>query len=147
MAVTYVKTEITDEGTDADSPVTETLMQDMGQSINYLLDGCFEGGLESENLDISASIALTNPADMDMYVSSWVSIADSADHDFAHGLGRTPTVVLPMHSDSSGGTPMIMIGSTNDTVGTGLRVTTIDGTNVTIDNDAGGPQYCKVVCW
>lgn len=43
MAESYVKTLITDEATDEDSPGTETLFQDMGQSINYLFDVVLDG--------------------------------------------------------------------------------------------------------
>ena len=143
MTTTYTKTLITDEATDDDSPITETLMQDKAQSINYLIDAVTAGGGNSEIPDLSNN----TPADVDIYISSWVQITNTNTNDFAHGLGRTPTVVLPMIA--TGGTPpMYMMGFDDDTqFATACRVTVIDGTNVTVDNDSGNTVYAKIVCF
>jgi len=52
MAVVYTETLIDDTSTDADSPINETLMQNIGQSINYLLDSVLSGGANSERIGI-----------------------------------------------------------------------------------------------
>ncbi len=58
MTTTYVKTLITDEATDADSPSTETLMQDIGQSINFTLRA-IEGPLTAGDYLIIKDIVTT----------------------------------------------------------------------------------------
>jgi hypothetical protein len=148
MAIVYTETLIDDVTTDADSPLNETLMQNIGQSVNYLLDSCFDGGGNSELLNIATTIAATNPADMDMYVSSWVAIGTNAD--FAHGLGRTPTVVFAWISDDTGYANSALLGAQgigDAQVDAGAYIASVDGTNINITNPSTPSYYFLVVAW
>lgn len=67
MTITYTKTLITDEATDTDSPGTETLMQDYGQSINYLIDALFSG---TGNSEVIGGISAT-AGDYGLIINPW----------------------------------------------------------------------------
>ncbi len=146
MATTYVKTLITDEATDADSPGTETLFQDLAQSINYVIDSATNQGANSEVLDLGAN----KIADLDHFESAWTSINDGASNAFAHGLGRTPLLVQIYQSDSSNFTEAAIYGTGTDIAdGTGVlpHISVVDGTNVTISNRVGSTQFFKVLAF
>ncbi|MCK5612280.1 hypothetical protein KAR91_60975 [Candidatus Pacearchaeota archaeon] len=135
MTTTYNKTLITDESTDEDSPVTETLMQDIAQSINYALDVSTNAGANSETLDISASDISTADG---LYESAWTSIANSASNNFAHGLGHVPVFISIFDDDSA--TPW---DGANALSGAAL-ITGVDATNITVFNGTGATLYVKV---
>ena len=50
MGNTYTEALISDEATDEDSPVNETLVQGIAQSLNYVQDAVFDGGGNSETI-------------------------------------------------------------------------------------------------
>lgn len=148
MTITYSKTLITDEATDTDSPGTETLFQDKGQSINYVIDVITNAGANSEalNADLSASDIRTLP----YYESVWTSIGQGATNDFAHGLGYTPTVVLVWHSASGNYSASNLLGNAIDdaTGSNSHHINSVDGTNIQIHNNSvANPQFFLVVAW
>ena len=137
MTTTYTKTLITDEATDTDSPVTETLMQDIGQSINYNQDALFGDASNSEEI-----VA----ANLNHYESSWVSISDTASNNFAHGLGYTPTVIIGWASSTTGyGTNTTNFYDRGGAVS--IRINSVSATNITVKNDLGVTKFVKIIAW
>lgn len=140
MTTTYVKTLITDEASDEDSPGTETFMQDIIQSINYLIDVTTATGGNSETLDLS-NILLT---DLSHYESSWTSIANGNGQAFAHGLGRTPFFVMIYQANTAAFDDAAIYGSEANLNSSIDHINVVDGTNVNIVNRVGSTQFFKV---
>lgn len=139
MTTTYTKTLITDEATDTDSPITETLMQDIGQSVNWTIDA-IDNTSTGHDHDGTGSKKVTAINLDGIYTSAWVSIVDGGSHDFAHGLGYSPTHVLVYDTPVASWSTVNCFASVD-------RMN-IDSTNVQVYNKTGsGSIYFLVVAW
>jgi len=53
MTTTYTESLISDESTDSNSPINETVVQGIARSLNYVQDAVLDGGRNSERIGIT----------------------------------------------------------------------------------------------
>ena len=75
---TYTEALITDEATDANSPINETLMQGIARSLNYVQDATLSAGANSERIGIT----LFNYAGRSTIGASFYARDDDINVDF-----------------------------------------------------------------
>ena len=116
MTTTYTEALITDEATDADSPLNETLMQGIARGHNYVNDALFDGGGNSERIgmtlfnyaDDTSTLFAASEANMDtdfyIYIPTQydgVDVAFRAVVDFSDAdLDSADAVVLTIGTGS-----------------------------------------------
>lgn len=114
-----------------------TAMQDNDTYVKDAVDNTSTGH-DHDGTD-SKKVAANNLSGI--YTSAWTSIADGGNHDFAHGLGYSPTHILVYDNNSS-------TWGTVNVFGSMFQSMTVDATNVRVYNVSGsGAVYFLVVAW